>query len=299
MASQDATNRYNGQLIPLFSLTVMNASTLPDVEQARFNMVEQQVRPWDVLDANVLQALFDVRREQFVPPALRALAFSDLEIPLQINGVDSRQNMLAPKIEARLAQELQLTKSDCVLEIGTGSGYQAALLGYLAQQVTSVEIDSRLVTFAQQNLQMNNVTNVKVETGDARNGWGSTEYDAILVTGSVPAVPDALKYQLRVGGRLVVIVGQAPVMTACRITRTTAASFETVNLFETVIKPLRDGVPVRSDPAPRRPRPARDAGGRPGAARLHETSCASDRLRHYWSSPAPQASVRRATPPTT
>ena len=271
MASQDATNRYNGQLIPLFSLTVMNASTLPDVEQARFNMVEQQVRPWDVLDANVLQALFDVRREQFVPPALRALAFSDLEIPLQINGVDSRQNMLAPKIEARLAQELQLTKSDCVLEIGTGSGYQAALLGYLAQQVTSVEIDSRLVTFAQQNLQMNNVTNVKVETGDARNGWGSTEYDAILVTGSVPAVPDALKYQLRVGGRLVVIVGQAPVMTACRITRTTAASFETVNLFETVIAAARrDGVPVQVliRRRPRRPRPARDAGGRPGAARL-------------------------------
>ena len=280
----------------------MNASTLPDVEQARFNMVEQQVRPWDVLDANVLQALFDVRREQFVPPALRALAFSDLEIPLQINGVDSRQNMLAPKIEARLAQELQLTKSDCVLEIGTGSGYQAALLGYLAQQVTSVEIDSRLVTFAQQNLQMNNVTNVKVETGDARNGWGSTEYDAILVTGSVPAVPDALKYQLRVGGRLVVIVGQAPVATACRITRTTAASFETVNLFETVIKRARDGVPVRSDPAPpRRPRPARGCGAdvlEPHDS--HETSCASDRLRHYWSSPAPQASVRRApTPPTT
>ena len=288
MASQDATNRYNGQLIPLFSLTVMNASTLPDVEQARFNMVEQQVRPWDVLDANVLQALFDVRREQFVPPALRALAFSDLEIPLQINGVDSRQNMLAPKIEARLAQELQLTKSDCVLEIGTGSGYQAALLGYLAQQVTSVEIDSRLVTFAQQNLQMNNVTNVKVETGDARNGWGSTEYDAILVTGSVPAVPDALKYQLRVGGRLVVIVGQAPVMTACRITRTTAASFETVNLFETVIKPratVSQFVLIR-----RRP-PSRPAGMRADVLEphdSHETSCASDRLRHYWSSPAPQ-----------
>ncbi|AKP88012.1 protein-L-isoaspartate O-methyltransferase [Achromobacter xylosoxidans] len=217
----------------------MNASTLPDVEQARFNMVEQQIRPWDVLDANVLQALFDVRREQFVPPALRALAFSDLELPLEINAVNTRQTMLAPKVEARLAQELQLSKSDCVLEIGTGSGYQAALLGYLAQQVTSVEIDSRLVTFAQQNLQMNNVTNVKVETGDGRNGWGSTEYDAILVTGSVPVVPDALKYQLRVGGRLVVVVGQAPVMTACRITRTTAASFETVNLFETVIKPLR------------------------------------------------------------
>jgi len=217
----------------------MNASTLPDVEQARFNMVEQQIRPWEVLDSRVLDALFQVRRELFVPPALRSLAFSDLEIPLQINAIDTRETMLAPKVEARLAQELLLTPTDCVLEIGTGSGYQAALLGRLAQQVTSVEIDSRLVAFAQQNLQLNHIANVKVETGDGRNGWGSTEYDAILVTGSVPVVPDALKYQLRIGGRMVVVVGQAPIMTACRITRTTAASFETVNLFETVIKPLR------------------------------------------------------------
>lgn len=221
----------------------MNASTLPDVEIARFNMVEQQIRPWNVLDSKVLDALSAVRREQFVPPALRALAFSDLELPLQINAVDTRQVMLAPKVEARLAQELQLTPTDCVLEIGTGSGYQAALLAHLAQQVTSVEIDSRLVAFAQQNLQLNNVTNVKVETGDGRNGWGTTEYDAILVTGSVPSVPDALKYQLRVGGRLVVVVGQAPVMTAVRITRNSAASFETTPLFDTLIKPLR-GVSV-------------------------------------------------------
>lgn len=217
----------------------MNASTLPDVEKARFNMVEQQIRPWDVLDEKVLDALFKVRRELFVPPALRSLAFSDLEIPLQINAVDTRETMLAPKVEARLAQELLLAPTDAVLEIGTGSGYQAALLAELAQQVTTVEIDSRLVAFAQQNLQMNNIGNVKVETGDGRNGWGTTEYDAILLTGSVPAVPDGLKYQLRIGGRLVVVVGTAPVMTACRITRTTAASFETVNLFETVIKPLR------------------------------------------------------------
>ncbi|WP_233234234.1 protein-L-isoaspartate O-methyltransferase [Bordetella sp. LUAb4] len=217
----------------------MNASTLPDVEQARFNMVEQQIRPWDVLDENVLAALFKVRREQFVPPAYRTLAFSDLEIPLEINAVDTRQSMLPPKTEARLAQELLLKPTDAVLEIGTGSGYQAALLAALAQQVTSIEIDSRLVAFAQQNLQLNNVGNVKVETGDGRNGWGTTEYDAILITGSVPVVPDGLKYQLRIGGRMVVIVGQAPVMTACRITRSTAASFETVNLFETIVKPLR------------------------------------------------------------
>ena len=216
----------------------MNAQTLPDVEQARFNMVEQQIRPWNVLDKTVLSALFVVRREIFVPPAMRALAFSDLEIPLEINTVNSRQTMLSPKIEARLAQELLLRSSDCVLEIGTGSGYQAALLAHLAQQVTSVELEPHLVAFAQQNLQKDNVTNVKVETGDGRNGWGTTEYDVILLTGSVPVLPDALKYQLRVGGRMVVIVGQAPIMTAYRITRNTAASFETVSLFETVIKPL-------------------------------------------------------------
>jgi len=217
----------------------MNASTLPDLEQARFNMIEQQIRPWDVLDETVLATLFDVRREAFVPAPVRAMAFSDLELPLTVNGADTRETMLAPKVEARLTQELLLTANDCVLEIGTGSGYQAALIAHIAQQVTSVEIDSRLAGFAQANLQQNGVKNVKVETGDGRNGWGSTEYDAILVTGSVPVVPDALRYQLRVGGRMVIVVGQAPVMTACRITRTTAATFETVTLFETVIKPLR------------------------------------------------------------
>src|SRR5690606_32784208 len=114
-----------------------------------------------------------------------------------------------------------------------------ALLAHLAQQVTSVEIDSRLAAYAQENLQRNHVNNVKVETGDAHAGWGNTEYDAILVTGSVPTVPDALKYQLRIGGRLVVVVGQLPVMTAVRITRNSAAGFETVSLFDTIIKPLR------------------------------------------------------------
>lgn len=217
----------------------MNASSLPDVEKARFNMVEQQIRPWDVLDEKVLAALSQLRRELFVPPAVRALAFSDVELPLEINAVDTHQTMLSPKVEARLAQELQLSPSDCVLEIGAGSGFQAALISKLAQQVTTVEIDSRLAAFAQANLQANHITNVKVETGDGGNGWGSTEYDVILVSGSVPTVPDGLKYQLRVGGRMVVVVGQAPVMTACRITRTTAATFDTVNLFETVIKPLR------------------------------------------------------------
>ena len=218
---------------------VMNATALSDIERARFNMVEQQIRPWEVLDTRVLQALFDVRRERFIPAPMKGLAFSDLELPLIINAVDTRETMLAPKVEARLAQELQLKPTDCALEIGTGSGYQAALLAKLCQQVTSVEVDSRLAAFAQENLSRNQVSNVKVETGDAHAGWGTTEYDAILLTGSVPVIPDALKYQLRIGGRLVAVVGQNPIMTACRVTRISAASFETTYLFDTLIKPLR------------------------------------------------------------
>ncbi|MFC3340497.1 protein-L-isoaspartate O-methyltransferase family protein [Paracandidimonas soli] len=217
----------------------MNAPTLSEVEQARFNMIEQQIRPWDVLDTDVLQALFDVPRERFVPPNMQSLAFSDIELPLVVNSIDTNETMLSPKLEARLAQELRLKPSDCVLEIGTGSGYQAALLARLAQQVTSVEVNSKLATYAQQNLQRNQIDNVRVETGDAHAGWGATEYDAILLTGSVPAIPDGLKYQLRIGGRMVVVVGQAPIMTAFRITRTSAANFETEGLFDTVIKPLR------------------------------------------------------------
>lgn len=217
----------------------MNINELPETERARFNMVEQQVRPWSVSDERVLHALFDIPRERFVPPHLRTLAFSDVELPLVIDGVDTREYMLTPKIEAKLAQELLLKPSDCVLEIGTGSGYQAALLAQLAQQVISIEIESRLAAFAQNNLLANQITNVKVETGDAHAGWGTTEYDAILISGSVPVVPDALKYQLAIGGRLVAVVGRNPIMTACRITRTSAAGFETVCLFDTTIKPLR------------------------------------------------------------
>ncbi len=221
----------------------MNVATLPDVEQARFNMVEQQIRPWDVLDQDVLALLFKVKREEFTPPSLRALAFMDTEIPLRIDVCETGESMLAPKVEARLLQELKLKSTDSVLEIGTGSGYQTALLASQAQSVTSVEILPKLAAFAESNLKRAGIRNASVQVGDGSKGWGSTEYDAILVTGSVPEVPDSLKYQLRVGGRLVIIVGQAPVMTAKIVTRSTAASFETVSLFETVVKPLR-GVTV-------------------------------------------------------
>jgi protein-L-isoaspartate(D-aspartate) O-methyltransferase len=216
----------------------MKANTLPDIERARFNMIEQQIRPWDVSDSNVLEALFSVKRELFVPSNYRAFAFSDLEVPLTISSGETHQTMLAPKLEAKFTQLLQLKEDDCVLEVGTGSGYQAALLAHIARGVTSVDIDPRLAAFAQLNLQHAGISNVKVEIGDASNGWGTTEYDAILVTGAVSSIPDALKYQLCEGGRMVVVVGQAPAMTAYRVTRTTAASFETTPLFETVIKPL-------------------------------------------------------------
>lgn len=217
----------------------MNVNDISDAERARFNMVEQQIRPWNVQDERLLQAAFDLPRERFVPPQLQALAFTDTELPLVIDGVDTREHMLSPKVETKLIEELQLTPSDCVLEIGTGSGYQAALLSRLCQQVTSIEIDSRLAAFAQANLARSHIGNVMQETGDAHAGWGTAEYDAILITGSVPAVPDALKYQLAVGGRLVAIVGHNPIMTACRITRTSAANFETVQVFDTWTKPLR------------------------------------------------------------
>jgi len=220
------------------SLQPLKVQTPAQVEQARFNMIEQQIRPWNVLDERVLQALAAVPREQFVPPALAALAFSDVELPLGSAAIDTRETMLSPKVEARLAQELQLKPTDSVLEVGTGSGYQAALLAQLAQQVTSVEVDPRLAAYAQQNLQRNQVNNVVVEVGDAHAAWGATEYDAILLTGSVPVIPDGLKYQLRVDGRMVVVAGQTPMMTAFRITRTSASQFDCVPLFDTVIKPL-------------------------------------------------------------
>ena len=217
----------------------MNATGLSSIEQARFNMVEQQIRPWNVFDKKVLQALCDTPRERFVPQGMQAMAFSDVDLPLIINAIDTHETMLSPKLEARLAQELLLDSTDCVLEIGTGSGYQAALLARLAQQVTTVEIDSKIAAFANDNLQREHIGKVTVEVGDGHAGWGTAEYDAILLTGSVPTVPDALKYQLCIGGRMVVVTGSLPIMTAWRITRTSAASFETESLFDTVIKPLR------------------------------------------------------------
>lgn len=205
-----------------------------NIEQARFNMIEQQIRPWDVLDPEVLDLLFVVKREDFVPPAYRSLAFADMEIPL-----GQGQVMLAPKIEARLLQELGVKKTDKVLEIGTGSGYMAALLAARAEYVVSVEQVAELAQAARQNLERAGATNVTVETGNGLSGWPQRgPYDVIVLSGSVPVLPSEVLKQLRVGGRLVAIVGEAPVMEAQMVTCTAEGVFNTINLFETVAPAL-------------------------------------------------------------
>lgn len=207
-------------------------------EQARFNMIEQQVRPWDVLDPEVLALLSLVKREEFVPAAQRSLAFADLELPIGAGGA-ANQTMLAPKLEARLLQELRIRNTDVVLEIGAGSGYMAALLAAKAEYVYTVEIDPSLVELAKRNLQRAGMANVSVILGDGNGGLpGNAPYDAIVVSASLPFLPRALLDQLKVGGRLVAIVGEEPVMEAQLVTRTEENAFNTINLFETVVAPL-------------------------------------------------------------
>ncbi len=218
-----------------------------NVEQARTNMIEQQIRPWDVLDQSVLDLLYAVRREEFVPPQLRALAFVDTELPLRIDGADTGELMMAPKVEARLLQELGIQAHETVLEVGTGSGYMAALTAHRARSVLSIEIDRRLVAFGGGNLVRAGIRNVQVERGEAALGWSErAPYDVIIMSGSLPLIPDALLAQLKVGGRLAVIVGEAPVMTAQIVTRISEASYDTLPLFETYLKPLHNA--WRPDP---------------------------------------------------
>lgn len=214
----------------------MPAETPMNIEQARFNMIEQQIRPWDVLDPQVLDLLFVVKREDFAPAAYRNLAFADMEIP-----IGDGQTMLAPKIEAKMLQELGIKKTDKVLEIGTGSGYMAALLAARAEHVVTVEIRPKIAAAAKENLARAGVGNVSIEVGNGVDGWSQRgPYDAIVISGSVPSVSPSLLKQLRVGGRLAVITGEAPVMEAQLITCTAEGTYNTVNLFETVV-PVLDG----------------------------------------------------------
>lgn len=205
-----------------------------NIEKARFNMIEQQIRPWDVLDQDVLDLLVVVKREQFVPQAYKDLAFFDTEIPLP-----GGENMLAPRVEARLLQEAHVKKHETVLEIGAGSGYMSALLAHRARHVTSVEIVRELKNLAAKNLADYGVTNVDVVEGDGSHGWGADAYDVIVISGSLPVLPEAFLKQLKIGGRLLAIIGEEPVMSAQCVTRVSDAVFETVKLFETCVKPLQ------------------------------------------------------------
>jgi protein-L-isoaspartate(D-aspartate) O-methyltransferase len=219
----------------------MNPS-FSDTETARFNMIEQQIRPWDVLDPAVLELLGQIHREDFVPQSHRHLAFVDMEVPLPHGQV-----MLAPKVEARLLQELNLSPSDRVLEIGTGSGFMAALLGRSSQDVLTIEKYPDLKTMAEENLSRAGVTNVKVIQGNGlspEDSWVHMNFEAIVVSGAVHSIPQHLLNALSNNGRLVAIVGQAPIMQAQLVERVTSASghssFRTTTLFETLTKPLED-----------------------------------------------------------
>lgn len=213
-----------------------------DLEQSRYNMVEQQIRTWEVLDQEVLQLLFELPREEFVPAAYRLLAFVDMEIPLGYGEV-----MLAPKLEARILQELQINKTDQILEVGSGSGYLTALLAKKGDFVYSVEIVPELKTMAEKNLQNHQITNVLLENGDAAQGWPRhAPYDVIVLTGSTPVLPAGFQKSLKTGGRLFAVVGDPPVMQAVLVTcvaqaeNGTPGAYNSVGLFETCIAPLRN-----------------------------------------------------------
>lgn len=211
-----------------------------DMEQARFNMVEQQIRPWDVLDQDVLDLLRQVRREDFVPEQYRELAFSDMEIPL-----GHGEAMLSPKLEARMLQEVAVKAGDHVLEVGTGSGYMTTLLARMAHRgsVCSVEIVPEFTLRAEAILKQHGISNAALEVGDAARGWlKGGPYDVIVLTGSVPVLPDALPASLKIGGRLFVVVGEAPMMEAQLITCVAEGVYRTTNLFETSVPPLKNAM---------------------------------------------------------
>jgi protein-L-isoaspartate(D-aspartate) O-methyltransferase len=209
-----------------------------DFERARFNMVEQQIRPWDVLDQRVLDLLFRLRREDYVPEPYRMLAFADLEIPLGMG-----EKMLQPKLEARMLQEIALEPDDNVLEVGTGSGYMTALLASLGHHVYSVEIIPEFSAAASSRLHAHDLHNVTLEVGDAARGWDQhAPYDVIVLTGSVPLLPDSFQACLKPGGRLIAVVGEPPVMEARLITCVAASAYQSVDLFETCVPPLRNAL---------------------------------------------------------
>jgi protein-L-isoaspartate(D-aspartate) O-methyltransferase len=207
-----------------------------DFDKARFNMIEQQIRPWEVLDANVLALLNQVKREQFAPAAYRTVALVDMELPLTTPAQDG-QCMLAPKVEARAVQELALQAHETVLEIGAGSGHMAAMMAQLCAKVVTVEIDGALAQQAQENLRAAGVSNVEVRHADATaQRYAACQqgapFDAIVLSGSVAEVPGALLDLLKDGGRLFAIVGDEPVMRATLVRRVGPTSFHTIQPWD-------------------------------------------------------------------
>ncbi|HEY1228485.1 MAG TPA: protein-L-isoaspartate O-methyltransferase [Ramlibacter sp.] len=213
------------------------------LEQLRFNMIEQQIRPWDVLDPKVLQLLQVVKREDFVPPEHRSLAFVDMMVPLRRDADEAMRLghvMLEPKMEARLLQDVSPRPTDKVLEVGAGTGYMAALLGGLAQRVVTLEIVPELARLARDNLQKAGVRNVEVREGDGVRGLAAEgPFDIIVLSGSVAEIPQELLQQLKVGGRLATIVGDEPVMRATLVTRTGDAAFTTAQRWDTMAPRLQ------------------------------------------------------------
>lgn len=208
-------------------------------ERARFNMVEQQVRPWEVLDARVLEVLESVHREDFVPVRYRKLAFADLEIPLA-HG----QSMMRPKVEGRMLQALELQPDETVLEIGTGSGFITACLARLARQVVSVDCHQSLLDEAGRRLADHDVTNIELHHGDVMEGWQpELAHDVVVVTGSVPEIPESFRGWVNPGGRLFVVTGESPAMQAMRLTRVGVTEWREESLFETDLIRLENSEP--------------------------------------------------------
>jgi protein-L-isoaspartate(D-aspartate) O-methyltransferase len=209
-----------------------------NIEQARINMIEQQIRPWNVLDQDVLDLLVVVKRERFVPPAHQNLAFVDTQIPLAPGAA-----MLTPPVEARIVQEVAVKKHEKVLEIGAGSGYMAALLAHRAQHVTTVEILPEVKAMAEKNLANAGISNVTVVEGDGSQGWTQgAPWDVIVISGGLEVLPEAFLKQVKVGGRILAIVGHAPVMSVQVITRVSETGYDTVKVFETVVPYLQAAV---------------------------------------------------------
>ncbi len=210
-------------------------------DQARFNMVEQQIRPWEVLDSRVLSLLETIHREDFVPVRYRKLAFADMDIPLACG-----QQMMRPKIEARMLQALELREEETVLEIGTGSGFVTACLASLAKHVVSVEVFEELHDHASLELKDKEITNIELFLGDVMNGWQpELAHDVVVVTGSLPEVTEQFRGWVNPGGRLFVVTGESPAMEARLLTRLDATEWTEESLFETDLPRL-----VNSEPPP-------------------------------------------------